>query len=180
MAITGNFGQAGVFFIDDRAFRGALNRYVAGMSTDEAKKAILRRASAVVAYNVRRLDYPKSQIYDREYGEKYHYFYSGKGEGRKKVKIFKGNLLRSTKYYFTKYKEYEIGPKVIRTKLPDEVGKTLRNASGFYASMVFGSAEKYRQYILEPELNGQDVFNALLDSFRNFHQRQARANGLQP
>jgi len=178
MAITGNFGQAGVFFVDDRAFRGALNRYVGGMSTDEAKKAILRRASAVVAYNVRRLDYPKSTPEDREYGEKYHYFYSGSGQGRKKVKIYKGNLLRSTKYYFTKYKEFEIGPKVIRAKLPDEIGRSPRNASGFYASMIFGNAEKYRQFILEPELNGQDVYNALLDSFRKFHERQAQRNGL--
>ena len=180
MATIGNFGQEGVFSIESRDFLRALNQYVGSMGTAQAKKAIMRRAAAVVAYNVRNLANPKSEMSDPKKGEKYHYFYSGAGYRRRKIKIFKGNLLKSTKYYFNKYNDFEIGPKVIRTRLPDEVGRTAKTTSGFYAAMIFGSAEKFRQMVIEPELIKPEVFIALQESFRKHHERQARANGLQP
>ena len=181
MAITtGNLGRAGSFVINTREFERALNQYVGGMSNVEAKKAILRRSAAVVAYNVRRLPRPKTEISDPVKGQKYHLFYSGSGFHRREIAIYKGNLLKSTKYYFNRYQEFEIGPKVIRGKLSNIVGKTVKTSSGFYASMVYGSAENYRNIVIVPELTSQNVLTALQESFRKHHERQARANGLQP
>lgn len=167
--------RTGMYITNDQALKAALRGYIKDVDEPTGRKLVLRGAAAAVARLARKENYPRSQYDDREYGEPYHYAYMGSGNFRRKVKIYKGNLLRSTKYYFTRKKDYEIGPKVIRYAL-NEYGKTSRGASGYYASMIFGKAWKYRQYVLEPLLERPEVFLIIQKDFAKAHERISRQN----
>lgn len=167
--------RTGMYLTNDQALKAAFKKYISDVDSTTGRKLVLRGAAAAVARLARKENYPRSQFDDREYGEKFHYAYMGSGTYRKKVRIYKGNLLKSTKYYFTRKKDYEIGPKVIRLSM-SEYGKTSRSASGYYASMIFGKAWKYRQYVLEPLLERPEVFNIMQKDFAKAHARIAREN----
>lgn len=170
--------DTGVYFADEKKVREKLQQYIDNINTDEGRKLILRRAAAVVAYKARNLPYPRSGMTDRIRGEKFHVFHSGSGEFKKEIKIYKGNLLKSTKYYYTKYKEYEIGPRVLKRALP-EFGKNIKTSSGFYASMIFGKAYLYRQYVLQPLINSPDIFDVIESQFQKAHEKMAKKTGWQ-
>jgi len=168
--------DTGVYFADEKVIRTKLREYVQELNTEQGKKLVLRRAAAVVAYKARRLDAPRSGPTDRIKGQDYHTFYSGSGDFKNQIKIYKGNLLKSTKYYFTKFKEYEIGPRVLKRALP-EFGKTVKTSSGFYAAMIFGKAFLYRQRILEPLINDPEIFTIIEQQFKKAHEKTAKKTG---
>lgn len=167
----------GMYMTNRRQLEAALQGYAGSFDNPANVKLVLRGGAAAVARLARKENYPRSGYGDREYGEPYHYAYMGSGNFRRKVKIYKGNLLRSTKYFFTRKKDYEIGPKVLRKSL-NEYGKSVSNSSGYYASMIFGKAWKYRQYILEPLLEKPEVLKIIQQDFERQHNRLQRRYSL--
>lgn len=167
----------GMYLTNRRQLEAALQGYVGSFDNPANMKLVLRGGAAAVARLARKENYPRSGYGDREYGEPYHYAYMGSGNFRRKVKVYKGNLLRSTKYYFTQKKDYEIGPKVLRKSL-NAYGKSVKDSSGYYASMIFGKAWKYRQYILEPLLEKPEVLKIIQQDFERQHNRLQRRYSL--
>lgn len=167
----------GMYMTNRRQLEAALQGYVGSFDNPANIKLVLRGGAAAVARLARKENYPRSQYDDREYGESYHYAYMGSGTNRRKVRIYKGNLLRSTKYYFTRRNDYEVGPKVLRKSL-NAYGKGVNDASGYYASMIFGKAWKYRQYILEPLLEKPQVLEIIKKDFERQHNRLQRRYSL--
>ena len=173
MGLFGQQGGAtrnGIYLTNRRQLEAALQGYAGSFDNPANIKLVLRGGAAAVARLARKENYPKSGYGDREYGEPFHYAYMGSGSNRRKVKIYKGNLLRSTKYYFTRKNDYEVGPRVLRKSL-NEYGKGTGNSSGYYASMIFGKAWKYRQYVLEPLLYKPQVLEIIKKDFERQHAR---------
>jgi hypothetical protein len=156
----------GVFGVDVKQFQGVMKEYERQLGTDKTRAFILRSGAAAVVADVRRKPAPKST-------ETHFYYQRGIGGGRK-IEITPGNLLKSTKKYFTKKKEYEVGPKVLK-KLPQILGRTVYTSSGYYAAMVYGSAAAYRMKVLEPAVNQPNVANRIERSFAAWHKKQKAA-----
>lgn len=155
-------GNSSVFTVDTTQVSITLKQYAQHLSLPETSKEVLRVGADVVTKSVRQLSSPKSR--------KTHYYYR-KG---KKVEIKPGNLLKSTRKYFTRLKEYEIGPKVLR-KLPETTGATVNTSSGYYASALYGKASAYRRRVLEPQLANPSVLTSIIAAFAKWHKKQSAA-----
>lgn len=155
-------GNSSVFTVDTTQVSIALRQYAQHLSLPETPKEVLSVGADVVTKSVRKLSSPKSK--------KKHYYYR-KG---KKVEIKPGNLLKSTRKYFTRLKEYEVGPKVLR-KLPETLGATVNTSSGYYASALYGSASAYRRRVLEPQLQNPEILQNIIFAFGKWHKKQKAA-----
>ena len=155
-------GNSSVFTMDTTQVSIALKQYAQHLSLPETPKEVLSVGADVITKSVRNLSSPKSR--------KKHYYYR-KG---KKVEIKPGNLLKSTRNFFTRLKEYEVGPKVLR-KLPETLGATVNTSSGYYASALYGSASAYRRRVLEPQLANPTVLTSIVLAFGKWHKKQSAA-----
>lgn len=155
-------GNSSAFTVDTTQVSIALRQYAQHLSLPETPKEVLSVGADVVTKSVRKLSSPKSK--------KKHYYYR-KG---KKVEIKPGNLLKSTRKYFTRLKEYEVGPKVLR-KLPETLGATVNTSSGYYASALYGSASAYRRRVLEPQLQNPEILQNIIFAFGKWHKKQKAA-----
>lgn len=155
-------GNVGVFTLDTTQVELSLKAYLKELSLPETPKEVLGIGADVVVKAVRQLPYPKSR--------KTHYYY----RRGKKVEIKPGNLLKSTRKYFTSLKEYEIGPKILY-KVPDTFGASVYTSSGYYASALYGSASAYRRRVLEPQLQDPGILTNIVLAFGKWHKRQNAA-----
>ena len=155
-------GNSSVFTVDTTQVSIALREYARELSLPETPRQVLSVGADVVTKSVRKLSSPKSR--------KKHYYYR-KG---KKVEIKPGNLLKSTRKFFTRLKEYEVGPKVLR-KLPEALGATVNTSSGYYASALYGKAATYRRRVLEPQLANPTVLRSIIVAFAKWHKKQKAA-----
>ena len=143
---------------------GRLRQYTREITTAQAQKIILRESAGQLVSRIRNLSSPRAPGTPKSRSP--HYYY-GKSQ---KVAIYSGNLLKSTKQWFTRQKEYQVGPKVLRS-LSSEWGRTVSKSSGYYASMVYGSASAYRIRVMEPELNKPATFQRIEKAFARYHKK---------
>lgn len=154
--------RSGIYIANSKEVLTKVQRYAKDMTNKEAKRIVLREGVREVTANIRKKSEPRS---------KRPHYYQSKGIGMVRVKILPGNLLKSTKYYFRrKLGEYEVGPKVL-FKLSPEWGRTVSKSSGYYASMVYGSASAYRIRVMEPELNRPATFQRIEKAFARYHKK---------
>lgn len=160
--------RSGIYIANSKEVLTKVQRYAKDMTSKEAKRIVLREGVREVTSRIRKLSAPRAPGTPKSRSP--HYYYS-KGIGNMKVKILSGNLLKSTKYYFRrKLGEYEVGPKVL-FRLSPEWGRTVSKSSGYYASMVYGSASAYRIRVMEPELNKPATFQRIEKAFARYHKK---------
>jgi hypothetical protein len=152
--------MSGIRIENSKEVISRLKKYTQDMTTVQSKKIILRESAGQLVNRIRKLSAPRSAAP--------HYYY-GKSQ---KVKILPGNLLKSTRQWFTRNKEYEIGPKVLRSLSP-EWGRTVSKSSGYYAAMIFGTARAYRVRVMEPELGKPATFERIERAFARHHKKIA-------
>jgi hypothetical protein len=141
--------------------KAALKAYQAKASSPKQKTAILAAGAQKVRQAAAKDPTPKST--------EPHYYYR-KGQ---KVEIMPGNLRKSMKVFRGKEGDVFIGPRVLR-KLPGgKIGQTVKNASGYYASMLYGSAGAFRQKIMEPAMSkaAGAAVQAVERTFSKWHEK---------
>lgn len=98
---------------------------------------------------------------------KVHYLYTGvtklisnikaaKGSvSDKRIKIYPGNLQLSIQYLdrLRRTPNAIIGPKIVNNPRAKSYGKNERNTNAYYAQMIYGSAEAFRNKVMIPALN---------------------------
>jgi len=144
-----------------------LNTYLRGVSNPKQKIRILAAGGQVIKRTAAKAPTPKSK--------KVHYYYPKKGANR--VAIFPGNLRKSIKVFRGKDGDIYVGPKVLRRLSGlSEIGKNAKTSSGYYASMIYGKASRFRIAILENAIatNSAKILNAIQTTYAKIHRQTTR------
>lgn len=142
-----------------------LTRYAATVSDRKERQRVLAAGGRKVAQTAAKPPTPKSKAP--------HHYYSKRGP----IKIVPGNLRRSMRQFQTKQGEVEVGPRVLRRVVGmEEIGRTQKTASGFYAAALYGSASAFRQAVMEPALSKAQTqaLQAMRKQYERLHNRLTR------
>lgn len=92
------------------------------------------------------------------------------------VTIYPGNLRKSLYIFRTKGNDVQVGPRYLKKIKADDIGRTVRTASGYYAAALAGSATLFRQRYLEPALRQsiEAAFKAADKKGTEVHERLIR------
>ena len=150
-----------------------IKRYLNEVGTRRERQKVLL-AGAKVLRNAARLNIEDSK--------KTHYYYPKKGLNRKgKIEIMPGNLRKSMYAFKQKDGIVSVGPRVIRriSGVFKTIGQTPPTSSGFYASMLFKSAQAFRQRITETALATalSRIDAAMQKAYQRVHRQWAKKYG---
>lgn len=142
----------------------ALQRYLKRVATKGRKAQILRAGAGQVRKVARQSPTPKA--------DRVHYYYQKKTG--KKFAIQPGNLRKSMALFRDRRDDIQVGPRVIRRLTGDDIGKTVKTASGFYAAALFGSASSFRITIMEAALQKAKTaaFQKMEQKFAQIHAKE--------
>lgn len=147
--------------------RQTLNKYKREVSSAKERNSVLFPGGEEVRKEAAKAPTPKSR--------KVHYYYPKKGS--KRVAIRPGNLRQSMKTYKAKTGDVLVGPKVLRKVVGmEEIGRTRRTASGYYAAMLYKSANNFRQAVMEPAMAKATAkaIAAIEKAYEKFHDKLTR------
>jgi hypothetical protein len=74
----------------------------------------------------------------------------------------------------------QVGPRVLRSLSgKKQIGENRRNSSGYYAHMIYGSANNFRKKITEPAMNNnlQKINNAMFNALTKINERLVKKYG---
>lgn len=144
-----------------KEFNAKLREYQRRLDTPREKTSILAAGAAKVRQTAAKAPTPRSRAI--------HYYYA---KGRK-VKILPGNLRRSMKVFRGKDGDVYVGPRALRRITGDEIGRTSRTSSGYYAAALMGSARAFRLAYMEPALQkaASAAFQAIEKRFAQWHNK---------
>ena len=146
-----------------------IKNYLKDASTVREKHSILR-PGAVVIRNAAKKKVRKS---------KKNHFYYRKGN---KVEIESGNLRNSIYAFKHKIGEVSVGPRVLRSLAGRKsIGTAPANSSGYYAHMLYQTAEGFRDTITwsATMMNLDKVDKAMEKALERFNKRIAKKYGFQ-
>lgn len=146
-----------------------IKEYLKVASTNREKHAILR-PGAVIVRNASKKRIRKSK--------KNHFYY----RAGKKVEIESGNLKNSIYVFRHKIGEVSVGPRVLRSLTGrTSIGKDPKSSSGYYAHMLYYTAEGFRDTITWMAMmsNLTKVNDAIAKAYEKFNKRIAKKYGLQ-
>jgi hypothetical protein len=147
-----------------------IKKYLDEVATKRERQKVLL-AGAKVLRNAARLNIDDSP--------KPHYYYPKNGKGR--IQIKPGNLRKSMYAYKERSGVVSVGPRYIRrvTGVLKTLGETPKTSSGFYAAMLFKSAQSFRQRVTETALasalNKIDI--AMQKAYQRIHRQWAKKYG---
>lgn len=147
-----------------------IKRYLNEVGTRRERQKVLLAGAKVLRNTA------KAKIDD---SPKPHYYYPKSGKG--KVEIKPGNLRKSMYAFKEKSGVVSVGPRTIRrvSGVLKTLGETPKTSSGFYASMLFKSAQAFRQRITETALATalSRIDTAMQKAYQRVHRQWAKKYG---
>ena len=155
-----------------------LRNYLRQIEKPSQKQTILKAGALVVRRKVKsmlpkRKDRYTYTINGRQVVVKKPFYYYLKGKGKQGLMI-KGNLANSIYAFRTRIGEVEVGPRRLRRIAEGSIiGGTPQSSSGYYASSLLKSAQKFRQNFTERAYTTKQtqVLKKMEKAFERIHKK---------
>jgi hypothetical protein len=94
--------------------------------------------------------------------------------------VYPGNLRKSMYVFKKRDGDVAIGPRVLRKIRSSEIGDTVKNSSGWYASTLYRSATNFRTLVTERALssNLEAISTAMQIAYKRIHEKWAKRYNL--
>jgi hypothetical protein len=137
---------------NDRQFVANMRRLASQVSTKNEKQSVLLAGAQVIR---------KAAKYKVPRSSKAHWYYprdttitpyAGKrARWDDRIKIRSGNLANSLYAFKQRNVVVSVGPRILRNVKGNyyEIGQSPRKSSGYYAAMLYGSAEAFRKHVTD-------------------------------
>jgi len=164
--------------------RRNMQRYLNEVATKKERQKVLLGGGRVLR-NKARTNIPRhKKVYTYQRGGKriaikhnplYYYTKSGG-----KVVSYPGNLKKSMYAFKKKDGDVAVGPRVLRKIGSQELGKTPKTSSGWYASMLYKKAANFRRQVTESALASSlsAIDLAMQAAYKRIHRYWARRYNL--